>query len=110
MGYIAENLGKKIKELRERNNLTQQKLAELIDMEFSNLSKIERGVQMPKEKTLERIIDVLGIDLNEMFDFEHIKAKEKLIEDITVIINNSSIEELQAYYKIINSIKELSVQ
>ena len=108
MGYLTKNLGIRIKELRERNNLTQQKLAELIDMEFSNLSKIERGIQMPKEKTIERIIKVLKTNEEELFDFKHIMPKKELIEHIIVILNNSSIKELKTYYKILNSIKELN--
>ena len=107
MGYIAKNLGLRIKELRERNKYTQQTLAELIDMETSNLSKIERGIQMPKEESLEKIINVLNITEKELFDFEHIKPKEQLIENIISLVKNSSFEELQTYYKMINSIKEL---
>ena len=39
MGIISKNLGIRIKKLRERNNLTQLKLAEIINMESSNLSR-----------------------------------------------------------------------
>ena len=107
MGYIAKNLGLRIKEIRERNGLTQQMLAELINMETSNLSKIERGIQMPKEESLEKIINILKIEAKELFDFEHMQPKEQLAKNITGIINNSSFKELQTYYKIINSVKEL---
>ena len=40
MGEIARKLGLRIKELREKQGLTQLKLAEILDMEASNLSKI----------------------------------------------------------------------
>ncbi len=107
MGEISKKLGLKIKELRERNNLTQFKLAELINMEPSNLSKIERGIQMPKEETLEAIMVALNADLKELFEFDYFKTKEKLFNDIINTLNNATKEELQAYYKIINSIKDL---
>ncbi len=107
MGEISRKIGLKIKEIRERNQLTQFKLAELINMEPSNLSKIERGIQMPKEETLEAIVKVLNIEFKELFEFEHFQTKEKLYKDIINTLNNSTKEELQTYYKIINSIKEL---
>ena len=108
MGNISKRLGLKIKELRERNNLTQLKLAELINMESSNLSKIERGMQMPKEETLEEIIKVLNVDLKELFDFEHLKPHEEILKILINILINSKTQELQTYYKIINSIRELN--
>ena len=107
MGEISKNLGLKIKELRERNKLTQFKLAELINMEPSNLSKIERGIQIPKEETLEEIIKVLNIDLNELFDFRHFKSHEEILKILTSILKQSTTEELRMYYKIINSIRDL---
>ena len=108
MGNISKRLGLKIKELRERNNLTQLKLAELINMESSNLSKIERGMQMPKEETLEEIIKVLNVDLKELFDFEHLKPHDEILKILINILINSKTQELQTYYKIINSIRELN--
>ena len=108
MGRISTNLGLRIKELRERNNLTQSRLAELINMEASNLSKIERGVQMPKEENLESIMKILKIDIKELFDFEHYKPKDEIIKNLINIFENSTTKELQMYYKIINSIKECS--
>ena len=38
---IKKLLGKRIKELRQRKNLTQEQLAEMIDVGERNLSKIE---------------------------------------------------------------------
>ena len=107
MGEISKKLGLKIKELRERNNLTQFKLAELINMEPSNISKIERGVQMPKEETLEAIVKVLNIELKELFDFQHFKPHEIILGILTDILNNSTTEELRTYYKMISSVREL---
>ncbi len=109
MGEITANLGLKIKELRERNKLTQFKLAEMINMEPSNLSKIERGIQMPKEETLESIIKVLDIDLKELFDFQNFMKHEDLLKKLIDILKKSNTQELRTYYKIINSIRDLNI-
>lgn len=107
MGTISKNLGIRIKELRERNKITQLKLAELINMESSNLSKLERGMQMPKEESLESIANVLNVEVKELFDFDHIKQKNDLLKSLINILNNSTEDEIQMYYKVITSIKEL---
>ena len=47
-------LGKRIKELRKYRNFTQEKLAELIDIEPCSLSAIEIGRHFPSLPTLEK--------------------------------------------------------
>ena len=86
MGEIARKLGLRIKELREKQGLTQLKLAEILDMEASNLSKIERGIQIPKEESLENISNALKVDVKELFNYTHIITNE---------------ETLQRYYRIL---------
>lgn len=108
MGEISQKLGLKIKELRERNHLTQFKLAELINMEPSNLSKIERGIQMPKEETLEAIIKALNIELKELFEFQHFMEYDDILKILIDILKNSNLQELRAYYKMINSVRDLN--
>ena len=78
MGEIARKLGLRIKELREKQGLTQLKLAEILDMEASNLSKIERGIQIPKEESLEKISSALNVDVKELFNYTHIVNKKDM--------------------------------
>ena len=42
-----QNIGKRIKELRIKNNLTQEKLASYLNVSFQTVSKWETGVNMP---------------------------------------------------------------
>ncbi len=101
MGEIARKLGLRIKELREKQGLTQLKLAEILDMEASNLSKIERGIQIPKEESLENISSVLNVDVKELFNYTHIVNKKDLISKINILLENSNEETLQRYYRIL---------
>ena len=101
MGEIARKLGLRIKELREKQGLTQLKLAEILDMEASNLSKIERGIQIPKEESLENISNALKVDVKELFNYTHIINKQELISKITVLLENTNEETLQRYYRIL---------
>ena len=101
MGEIAKKLGLRIKELREKQGLTQLKLAEILDMEASNLSKIERGIQIPKEESLEKISSALNVDVKELFNYTHIVNKKDLISKINILLENSNEETLQRYYRIL---------
>ena len=101
MGEIARKLGLRIKELREKQGLTQLKLAEILDMEASNLSKIERGIHIPKEESLENISNALKVDVKELFNYTHIINRQELISKITALLENTNEETLQRYYRIL---------
>ena len=53
-GNMKELLGKRIKELRTQKQLTQEQLAEMVDMGERNLSKIECGINFVSADTLEK--------------------------------------------------------
>ena len=101
MGEISRKLGLRIKELRERQGLTQLKLAEILNMEASNLSKIERGVQIPKEESLEKISKALNVEVMELFNYEHFTDKKNLITQINRILEASDDKTVQKYYKLL---------
>ena len=101
MGEIERRLGLRIKELREKQELTQLKLAEILNMEASNLSKIERGVQIPKEESLEKISTALGVEVKELFNYEHFTDKKNLITQINRILEVSDDKTVQKYYKLL---------
>ena len=104
MGEISRKLGLRIKELREKRGLTQLQLAEILNMESSNLSKIERGIQIPKEESLEKIASTFQVEIKDLFDYEHFSAKQDLITKINEILNSSTPDEVQKYYKILINI------
>ncbi len=101
MGEIARKLGLRIKELREKQGLTQLKLAEILDMEASNLSKIERGIQIPKEESLDNISKALNVEVKELFDYTENINKQDLISKINTLLENSNEENLQRFYRIL---------
>jgi transcriptional regulator, XRE family len=107
MSTLSMQVGKRIKELREARNLKQVELAELIDMEATNLSKLEKGVHLPKEDNLNKITSALNVDIKELFDFGHLKSREELVSDINTLFEQSTLEEIQFFHKILMSYKEL---
>jgi XRE family transcriptional regulator, regulator of sulfur utilization len=59
------NIGATIRKIRksERLNLTQGELAKIVDIPQTTLSLIEGKNKLPREKTLLRLADVLGVPL-----------------------------------------------
>lgn len=54
------NVGIRIKSLRENNNLSQKQFAERIMVSQSYLSRIERGIEIPNNK----LIKLIGLEFN----------------------------------------------
>ena len=79
------NLGEKIRNAREDKDISQREMAELIPMNQSNYSKIERDVQEPNIEQLRRICQILNLDpryLLDLGDFSPFtKSDIKLLED-----------------------------
>lgn len=63
-------IGARIKALRERRGLTQERLAELIDRSVDAVSQLERGVTAPSFETLQRLSAGLEVPVKEFFDGE----------------------------------------
>jgi transcriptional regulator with XRE-family HTH domain len=63
-------LAKNIKKFRKQRKLSQNQLAELLDISREHLAKIETTKRCISLSLLFRLSDVLGITLQEMFTFE----------------------------------------
>lgn len=102
---MKELLGKRIKELRTQKQLTQEQLAEMVDMGERNLSKIECGINFVSADTLEKIVTALGVSARDLFDFDHLKNETERKEELLNAINNDTVA-IDLLYKIYQSIKK----
>ena len=62
-------LGKRIKFLREKAHLTQEKLAEKSGISLDYLGKIEVNINKPGLKTLLKLSNALSVSIKVLFDF-----------------------------------------
>ena len=85
------DLGKKIRDRREDLDYSQKDMANLIPMNQSNYSKIERGVQEPSMEQLRRICQILKLDPRYLLDlenFEGITAEDiKMLRQVQILID-----------------------
>ena len=107
MSDLTKKLGAKIQEIRKSKGITQEKLAELINMDTPNLSNIERGKKFMTANTLEKIVRALGIQVKDLFDFEHIIGDAQLKSEIKSQLDTLTTKELQYLHKTITNIKHL---
>ena len=98
MGELSKKVGKRIKQIRESQNIKQCVLAEKLNMEPSNLTRIESGYQLPKEDNLLKIAKILNVNVKDLFDFQEEYSKEVLSEKIINIIQKSSLSEIRFLY------------
>lgn len=60
---LFEQLGNNIKERRNTLGITQKHLAELAEVSVNSIVKIENGQMNPSIKMVERIAEILGMEL-----------------------------------------------
>ena len=101
---IKKQLGLKIKRLRQKRGLTQEQLAEKIDIATRTMSGIETGENFVTADTLEKFLNVLNISSSELFAFDHIKPKDELKKEIISDIQNlTDRNKIENVYKIVKA-------
>ncbi len=105
MSELRKKLGKRIKQIREQRSIKQCVLAEKLNMEPSNLTRIESGYQFPKEENLVKIAKALDIEIKDLFSFPAEISKEEILEKINKEIDEFSCAELIFIYNFLLSYK-----
>lgn len=100
---IKHSLGKKIKEKRLSQHLTQEQLAEKIGISPKSLSQIELGNNFISADNLEQICSALNVKAKNLFDFEEENSKEKIDYVVNKLKHNPIL--LSKIYKIISIIE-----
>ena len=65
---IKNQIGRKIKNLRLENDLSQEKMAELVGLSREHISCLERGKNLITIDSLYKISSYFGIDMKEFFE------------------------------------------
>ena len=67
---ILNQFGKRLSFLRKQKGLTQQELAESSDYSVEFISLVERGLNGPTLKGIEKLAQALSIQPKDLFDFK----------------------------------------
>jgi transcriptional regulator with XRE-family HTH domain len=98
-------LGRRIKALRLRRELTQEALGERAGINYKYLGAIERGERNPSVKQLLKLAQALGVEPHELLlvDQEELSVPQ-LRAMIQALLEEASRAELQLAYKLLKSL------
>lgn len=103
---IKKLLGRKIKQYRILRGLSQEKLAELLNISQRTLSGIECGNNFLTSQTMDKILEVLEIRPDELFYVGYLKNPKELIKEMIQDIKSLEDDEerLKTAYKVLKAI------
>ena len=105
LDYVS--LGKRIREKRLLLNFTQEHLAEIADIEPSNLSHIERAATKVSLPTLVRIANALNVTLDELI-FDSLRNNTHIVtERVALLLADCTDEEIYDLAEILEPIKNI---
>lgn len=104
MDDTLTRLGRRIRELRTTNGLSQGKLAELANVNDKFLGEVERGTNNISVLKLGQIANALGVDMAELIDNAHQADREALLADLTHLAQSASDDDLRTIHRIVRDI------
>lgn len=99
------DIGGRIRAERIKQNLSQEKLAELVGVGTTHISHIETGNSIPSMKTFIAIINALNISSDELLRNHMDKSKHVLEGEISNIINDCTDAETRIIADTIKALK-----
>ena len=106
MADIKKLLGAKIQRLRKSKGISQLEFAEKIDISVNGLGVIETGKGFLTADTLEKILNVLNLEPEELFSFGSSKTEKEIYQDILRLIETVKTDhsKLSKIYTVIKNI------
>ncbi len=100
-------IGKRIKEYRKKNKMTQAELAEKVEVEPSTISHIERATTKLSLPTLICIANVLGTSLDELVYTNLAKSSHVSVEIIENLLADCTPDEISTIAEVIKTTKSV---
>ena len=102
-----ELIGQRIKQSRLKKKITQEKLAEMLNVSKEYCSKIECGKVKINLQRLDQISHILDEKIEFLITGTVIESKEYLKEEVATIINSLSSNKVTALLEIAKIISKL---
>lgn len=99
-------IGERLKKARTDKGLTQEKLAEKLDVSIAFLSRIERGSSHISLKRLSQICDILQISEGSILNGSSNNSNSYLSSEFEELLKNSTPEKQKLIYKMAKIINE----
>lgn len=112
---LYETVSSKLAEYRDKMDLTQEQLAEIVGISQSHYAKLENGQRLPSLKVLQSLSQVFGVKMGDIIEpnkeaasfAESInEAKLDIQNNIIFMLKDKSLSDLKSVERIISVILE----
>jgi transcriptional regulator with XRE-family HTH domain len=107
MGFDGKALGRRLREFRERLDLTQVQVAERAGLDSMYISQAERGVRTPTLPVLVRIAGALRVSLGELVNIGEVTKDDALLREVREVLGHCDRKTRQVGLKILRALAEL---
>jgi transcriptional regulator with XRE-family HTH domain len=97
-------LGLRIKELRKMRGLSQEQIADIVDLDPKYISFIECGRNAPSLETMDGIARALEVEIKDLFEFAHLQAGGVRVEEIEKLLEGADEEKKRTIMKIVRAV------
>jgi len=102
---IQKNFGRIVRKLRQSKNLTQEKLAERLDLDEQTIKSIELGRTFISCKVLVKLTNFFNVDSSYFFKIndliEHSESDNDIKKDINRMLSDLNSEKLEYVHNFI---------
>lgn len=108
MHDITIYLGKRIRELRNQQRMSQEELGFKAGISAAHLGQIERALKNPTVETVDRIAAALGVSLGDLFSKETVSPlrSQPTIAKIEAQLVGMSEDEQRIVLRVIRAMRE----
>lgn len=104
MPTTKELLGMRIREVRKGRGLSQEQLAERVDVDPRFVSRIELGKAAPSLETMDAIANALGVEIRDLFEFSHLTGQTAGIEQLETLLEGLDDKTRDLTFRIVKSV------
>ena len=97
-------IGYRIKEVREQNHISQAQLAEMTDLSVSYISHIENAKRKASLESIIRIVNALGITIDELLAGVQMHNPTAYQTDIDILMEECSENEKRFIFELIKAV------
>ncbi len=103
VGINYKILGKNIRYYRKQKNLTQEQLAESLELSVGFISQVERGIAKMSLDTLIDLCDYLDCSAGDILNSAHTDCKNKLSEDLLALYEQIPKKDQALFYHMLKA-------
>lgn len=96
-----DGLSKRLLSARKQKGLSQQELAKMANVHFTNVGKYERGEAMPSADILNRIAKALDVSNDFLLNGTAIQQAENSLQDAELLMQFQKVEQLPQNKKLL---------